>query len=156
MKNLLILLILLQVISSCSTQDICDDDSQSILVARFKTTNTSEITDTTMSAITIHGIREGKKDSLLYISDQVSGIELPLDPNKDFSRFIITNEIESDTLSIYHSNEVYLISYTCGYAVRFSLEELTATGDWIKDMELRESEIDAELVTDEEHLWIYF
>lgn len=157
MKYLVYSLGLLLLISSCATQDICDDDSQSYLVAGFKTLDTEdEVTDTTMAGLSVYGIREGKTDSLLYDSVSVSELELPLDPNNEFSYFVLGNGISHDTLQLTYDSEVYLISYSCGFAVRFTLDQFTSTGSWISDMELISGDIDAELESNETHLWIYF
>ena len=156
MKSRRLPFILLIVIASCATQDVCDDDSQSILVARFKSTATGGITDTIVPGISIYGIREGKPDSLLYDSSSVARVELPLDPTNDQSRFVMTVAEETDTLVLIHSSEAYLISYSCGFASRFTLVDFTATGEMIVDTELISASIDAELESNEEHLWIYF
>jgi len=156
MKYHLGLLILLLFIASCATQDICDDDSQSYLVVRFKTLEEGNITDTIMGGMSIYGIREGKADSLLYDSLSVSVVELPLDPNNESSQFVLSNELRQDTLLLSYTSEAYLISYSCGFASRFTLEQFSNNGSWVSDMEMIEGEIDAELETNEEHLWIYF
>lgn len=156
MKYLVYSLSLLLFISSCVKQDICDDDSQSYLVAGFKTLNADdEVTDTTLADLSIYGIREGKTDSLLYDSVSVSEVGLPLDPNMDFSHFVLSNGISHDTLQLTYTSEIYLVSYTCGFAVRFTLDQYRNTGSWIGDMELISGEIDAELESNETHLWIY-
>jgi hypothetical protein len=156
MKTRQLPLILLLVIASCTTQDVCDDDNQAILVARFKTIANGETTDTILPGISIYGIREGQPDSLLYDSMLVSRVELPLDPSNDQSRYVMTIAEETDTLFLIHSSEAYLISYSCGFAARFTLEDFTATGKMIVDTELISASIDAELESDEVHLWIYF
>ena len=156
MKYQLGLLILLLFIASCATQDICDDDSQSYLVARFKTLEEDNINDTIMDGMSIYGIREGKADSLLYDSLSMSVVELPLDPNNESSMFVLSNEVRQDTLLLSYTSEAYLISYSCGFAARFTLEQFTNSGSWVSDMQMIEGEIDAELETNEEHLWIYF
>jgi hypothetical protein len=143
-------------LAACSPQDICDDDSQSILVARFRTLVGGKITDTIVPGISIYGIREGKSDSLLYNSVAVGRVELPLDPSSDQSGFVISTAEKTDTLILVHSSEAYLISYKCGFASRFTLEEFTSTGGMILDIELIEATVDAELESNEEHLWIYF
>lgn len=149
-------LTLMFLITSCATQEVCNDDNQSYLVAKFKTLwNDGSIHDTIVAGLSIYGIREGKADSLLYDSLSVSRLELPLDPNNGVSRFVIGNELKKDTLSLFAPSEVYLINYTCGFASRFTLEQYSSEGSWIKDLELRDAKIDAELETDEEHLWIY-
>lgn len=156
MKHVVLLLTLLLLLTSCATQEVCDDDDQSYMVARFKTLEDGSVRDTIMSGMSIYGIREGNADSLLYDSISMSKAELPLDPNNDITRFVLSNGISKDTVFLSHSSEVYLINYTCGFASRFTLEQYTSTRDWIKDLELRDGKIDAKLETDEEHLWIYF
>ncbi|MFH0756291.1 MAG: DUF6452 family protein [Bacteroidota bacterium] len=143
-------------LAACSPQDICDDDSQSILVARFRTLVGGKITDTIVPGISILGIREGKSDSLLYNSVSVGRAELPLDPSNNQSVFVIRTAEKNDTLFVMHSSEAYLISYNCGFAARFTLEDFTSTGRMILNIELIEAIVDAELESNEEHLWIYF
>jgi len=147
---------LLLIFTSCATQEVCDDDNQSYLVAKFRTKVDGEERDTTLTGMTIYGIREGKPDSLLSDSLSWSMFDLPLDPNNDITSFVFSNAIQQDTLVLSHSSEIYLISYDCGFASRFSLEEYTTSGTWIKEIVLRNGEIDAALETDEEHLRIYF
>ena len=157
MKYVVLLLTLLLLLPSCATQDVCDDDNQAYMVTKFKTIEDDGlIGDTILSGMTIYGIREGKADSLIYDSISMSKAVLPLDPNNDITRFVLSNGISMDTVILTHSSEVYLINYTCGFGSRFSLEQYTSAWDWILELELREGKIDAELDTDEEHLWIYF
>jgi hypothetical protein len=62
----------------------------------------------------------------------------------------------ADTLSIQHDTEYYLISYTCGLAALFTLENIEHTGKVILGTEVINSVIDAEMEQNEEHLWLYF
>ena len=157
MNYVVLLLTLLLLLTSCATQDVCDDDNQSYMAVKFKTIEDDGLLgDTILSGMTIYGIREGKADSLLYDSISMSNAVLPLDPNNDITRFVLSNGISMDTLFLTHSSEVYLINYTCGFASRFTLEQYTSAWDWILELELRDGKIDAELETDEDHLWIYF
>lgn len=141
---------------SCVTQELCDDDNQSELVARCKTGTLANPADTLVSGVTVHGIREGRNDSLLYDSASLSRIILPLDPNHDRSRFVITVNDRSDTLEIIHDNEAYLISYECGFAMLFDLRDIHHSSHAIMDVELINTRVDAELLQDEEHIWIFF
>ena len=155
-KKPFLLILLLAALFSCNTQDICDEENQSLLVARFRTTETGEIRDTLVTGVSIYGIREDQPDSLLYDSLTVSRIELPLDPNHDLSRFVVITGDKTDTLNLEHTSEAYLISYTCGFAARFTLVDFNGSGSLFTDMELVSASIDAENEIYEEHLWIYF
>lgn len=156
MKHWLIATIFIMLLFSCNTQEVCDDDNQSILVAKFKSNETGKISDTTLAGLTIFGIREGKADSLLYNLSTAARIELPLNPGDEHSVYVMTAGEKSDTLTIHHSSEAYLISYNCGFAARFTVGSCTSTGDLIIDMELINPLVDAELKSNEDHLWIYF
>ncbi len=156
MKYMALPLSLLLLFFSCATQEVCDDDNQSYLVAQFRTKGDGEERDTIIAGMTIYGIREGKPDSLLYDSIPRSTADLPLDPNNDITSFVFSNVIQQDTLVLTHSSEIYLISYDCGFASRFSLVEYKSSGNWLKEIVLRNGEIDAALESDDEDLRIYF
>jgi hypothetical protein len=156
MKRWPISLLLLSAMLSCGTLDLCDDDNESILVARFKSLETGEATDTTLQGCSVFGIRNGLSDSLLYDSIGTARLELPLDPGQPTSRFVISNGDKTDTLSIHHKSEAYLISYNCGFAMVFTLDSLDFKRSLINSVEIISASIDAELETNEEHLWIYF
>ncbi len=151
-----IILFLVISLGSCTTQDVCDEDSQSELVARFKTRHPESVTDTTISGLYLYGIRKGLPDSLLVDSLPVQQIMLPLDPHHDTSQFVMRAGSLADTLQIVHSREFYMISYTCGFATRFTIDTIHYNGRLIHEHEIINHTIDAELKLNEEHLWLYF
>jgi|GEM_PF-1004711 len=156
MKPGLLTNLLLVLLISCVTQDICDEDNQSELVVKFKTGSLTNAADTIIADVTVYGIREGKTDSLLYDAASVSRILLPLDPGHGASHFVCRINDQSDTIGIGHDNEAYLISYTCGFAMMFHIREIHHTTHVISHAEVIESQVDAELLKDEEHIWIFF
>ena len=156
MKHGLILILILAGLLSCSTLQICDDDNQSYLQARFRTLVDGEIKDTTLSGLDIYILREGWLPGLLYDSTEANKILLPLDPNNEQSRFLLSMGEETDTLVIRHSSEIYLISYECGFAARFTLEDPESSQNMITNIDIIASQVDGSYEIDEEHLWIYF
>lgn len=156
MKNGLLLLLILALITACATQEICDNDNQSELVARFKTTGELGTTDTILSHVSVYGIRPDRPDSMIVSDNELSRLVLPLNPNASFSTFVLDVNGASDTLRINHYTEYYLISYTCGFAALFTLENLEHTSGLIRDTEIIQPVVDAELELNEEHIWIYF
>ncbi|MGW8315705.1 MAG: DUF6452 family protein [Bacteroidales bacterium] len=156
MKYGLLLLLILALITACATQEICGSDNQSEMVARFKTTGDLGTTDTILSQVTVYGIRPDKPDSLIVSDDDISRLVVPLNPNASFSTFVLEVNGQSDTLRINHRTEYYLISYTCGFAALFTLENLEHTSGLIKETEIIQPVVDAELEQNEEHIWIYF
>ena len=155
MGHRILLLVLFLFAASCITVEICDESYDSELVAKFKTVHEGEAVDSTVSALTMYGIREGLIDSLLYDSASVSGFEVPLDPHRNFTRFVLQINDWTDTLTIYHHQEIYLISYTCGFADLFTLEHLESSSGYIAGDTILSPMIDAEYETNEVHIWLY-
>lgn len=149
-------LLLLVLFFSCTPQETCDGDTQSVLVARFGTGETGSPADTTVGGVTVYGIREGKSDSLLVDSASVSRLQLPLDPGHGESRFVLRAGQQSDTLVIRHGNTAYLISYACGFGMLFTLQEIGHTMHLIRAVEVINEQVDAELLKDEAHIRIFF
>ncbi len=141
---------------SCVTREICDGDNQSELVARFKTETEGSVGDTIFTSVSVYGIRSGNDFGLLYDSATTSRIVLPMDPNRTTTTFVIKFGSRSDTLYIHHRTEYYLISYTCGFAALFTLREPEHSGNVIRQIQVISPVVDAELVQNEEHIWLYF
>jgi hypothetical protein len=141
---------------SCQPQDICDDFTQSELTVVFKKVDSDPVADTTFSGVYLFGINEGNDLSLLYDSVDASRIVLPLDPGHRVSRFVFSIYEQSDTLEILHSNEHYLISYSCGFSTRFTLEQVDHSQLVIKGYEIIDPVVENETEFSEEHLWLYF
>ncbi len=155
MKLRILLFIFAILLSGCVDVEICDDNSDSELVAKFKTVKEGLTSDSTVTALSLYGIREGKSDSLLYNSLSTSGFVVPLNPHLPYSSFVLKIDEQIDTLTIYHHQELYLISYTCGFANMFTLEHLEYDmGTIVKDSILNEM-VDAEYESDENHIWLY-
>ena len=156
MKKGLFAIFLMVLVISCTTRDICDENNQSELVARFKVDLGETASDTVLTGVSVYGVRGGEVFSLLYDSVTASRIVLPLDPSQASSTFIIDFSGRNDTLTIHHNTEYYLISYTCGFAAMFTLEEIERTGNVIRGDEIIKAVIDAELEQNEEHIWLFF
>ncbi len=156
MKSRILLFIISILISSCITVEICDESYDSELVARFKTRHDGAPADTTVSALTLYGIREGISDSLLYNAESASGFVVPLDPHHAYSRFVLQINDQTDTLVIPHHQEIYMISYTCGFGNLFTINDnIQSSSGLIKSDTIIKDMIDAEYEEDEEHIWLY-
>jgi len=158
MKTQLLYLVLILLLSSCTTTELCEEDSISELVAVFKTETGGELKDTFLADLHIYGIREGQATWFLYDSDSLSEILLPLDPHNDLSSFVFLAKGFSDTLTLVHSSEDYLISFSCGFGKLFTLPEDPAAyeGGMIKKDTVLNPVISTSLEEDETHIWLYF
>jgi len=156
MRKGLFVFFLIASLISCTSREICDENNQSELVARFKVDLGETASDTVLTGVSVHGIRSGEVFSLLYDSVSASRLVLPLDPGQTSSTFILDFSNRRDTLTIHHNTEYYLISYTCGFATLFTLESIERTGNVIRGDRIIKAVIDAELEQNEEHIWLYF
>lgn len=156
MLSRILLFILFILAGSCASVEVCDEEYDSELVARFKTRHEGAPADTTVSFLTLYGIREGLSDSLLYDSISASGFLVPLDPNYDFSSFVLQIDGQADTLVISYERETYMISYTCGFANLFTItDSIESSSGLIKSDSILNEMIDAEYENSEVHIWLY-
>ena len=152
--RILLLLLALQA-PGCVTVEVCEEEYVSELAARFKTMKEGVAADTTVSELSLYGIREGKSDSLLLDALPASGFLVPLDPHHDFSSFVLQMDTLRDTLHVHYAHEVYLISYGCGFASLFTLNQLETHTGLIKNDSIISPMIDAEYEDNEEHIWLF-
>jgi len=155
MKSRILILIISVLVSSCISVEICDDDSDSLLVTKFKTLKDEIPSDSVVSALTLYGIREGKPDSLLYNLFSTSRFEVPLNPHQEFSRYVLQIGDQIDTLTLFHHQEIYMISYTCGFGTLFTLTSVENSNAMIKSYTIENDMVDAANEEDEEHIWLY-
>jgi len=155
MKLRILLLMILLPVTECVKVEVCDDDKDSYMVARFKTMKEEVPMDTTVNSFSIYGIREGMPDSLIVDSKTTNNFMVPLDPHKDVSRFVMHIGAASDTLVVSHHQEIYMISYKCGFATLFTIDQVGYGTGMIKSHEIRKAMVDAETEKDEEHIWLY-
>jgi len=141
--------------AGCVSVEVCEEEYVSEMVARFKTMKEGTAADTTVSALSLYGIREGKIDSLFYDSIPASGFMVPLDPHHAYSSFVLQLDTLRDTLTVYYEREAYLISYTCGFANLFTLDHIEPSTGVIKNDSILMDMIDAAYETNEVHIWLY-
>jgi len=149
------LFVLLLFAVSCISVELCDESYDSKVNVKFKTVTDGVTVDSTLASLTLYGIREGLPDSLLYDAKAASGFTAPLDPAHNVTRFVMQVNDQTDTILIYHQQETYLISYTCGFANRFTLDHLEFSGGIISGDTILKETVDAEYETNEEHIWIF-
>ena len=94
-------------LSGCVDVETCDEGTESELVVKFKTVKEGINSDSTVTALSLYGIREGKSDSLLYNSLSTSGFVVPLNPHISHSSFVLKIDEQTDTLIIYQHQELY-------------------------------------------------
>lgn len=155
MKSRILFFFLAVIAAGCVSVEVCEEEYVSELVARFKTMKDGAVADTTLNNLSLYGIREGLSDSLLYNNASLSAFEIPLDPHHEVSSFVLQIDTLRDTLDIFYEHEIYMISYTCGFASLFTLEDTKTSNGVIEKDTIVQNMIDAEYEANEVHIWLY-
>lgn len=150
-----ILWLIFLLITSCSTLEVCDENTVAPLKAGFYVEGTMPPADSTLTGLTVHVIRGELPDSMLYDSVQLNSLELPLDPMHDQTSFTLSREQVSDTLTVHYRRSVYLYSYECGFAHSFTLDSLVFDGSLVKRTEIIRPEVDLEMIEDEKNIRLF-
>ena len=153
MKSRILLFFLFILATSCISVEICDDEYESVMVAKFMTMKDGTPADSTVSSLSLFGIREGQSDTLLYTATNV--FEAPLDPNHDFTHFVLLLDGQSDTLELNHHQEIYMVSYDCGFGNLFTLDSIAYHSGMIKSHEIKNELVDAQTEADDVHIWLF-
>jgi len=153
MKSRILLFFLFILATSCISVEICDDEYESVMVAKFMTMKDGTPADSTVSSLSLFGIREGQSDTLLYTATNV--FEAPLDPNHDFTHFVLLLDGQSDTLELNHHQEIYMVSYDCGFGNLFTLDSIAYHSGMIKSHEIKNELVDAQTEADDVHILLF-
>ena len=157
MHSRILIFIISILITSCISVEICDDDNNSVMVAKFMTLKDELPADSTVASLSLYGIREGRPDSLLYNNQlNTNNFQVPLDLHHNFTRFVLQINEQTDTLELMHTKEVYMISYDCGFGNLFTLDDnIGIRSGVIKSAEIKNEKVDAETEQDDVHIWLF-
>ena len=156
MHSRILIFIISILITSCISVEICDDDNNSVMVAKFMTLKEELPTDSTIASLSLYGIRDGRPDSLLYNNQLATNtFEVPLNPHHDITRFVLQINEQTDTLELMHTKELYMISYDCGFGNLFTIENIGISSGLIKSAEIKDEKVDAETEQDDVHIWLF-
>lgn len=128
---------------SCERDDICIDDITPHLIIRFyDATDTTLVKSVTQLSVKMLDIEAN------YISNSTTdSIALPLISSADFTKFVITNESNSDTITINYTPEAVFVGRSCGYKSIFNNLDLQVTDDgenWIQSFNIISQQIENE------------
>ena len=144
MKKLFLLLLLMFAgLVSCERDDICIDDITPHLIIRFyDATDTTLVKSVTQLSVKMLDIEAN------YISNSTTdSIALPLISSADFTKFVLTNESNSDTITINYTPEAVFVGRSCGYKSIFNNLDLQVTDDgenWIQSFNIISQQIENE------------
>ncbi|MDH5413935.1 MAG: DUF6452 family protein [Flavobacteriaceae bacterium] len=144
MKKLFLLLFLISVgFLSCERDDICIDDITPHLIIRFY-----DATDTTLvKSVTQLSVKILDIESNYIVNNTTDSIALPLIPSADFTKFVLTNDTNSDTIMVNYTSEAVFVGRSCGFKSIFNDIDLQETDDgenWIQSFNIISQQIENE------------
>lgn len=134
---------------SCESDAPCTDNVVSRVNAGLYTLVEGEAVVFTAGQLSIYGISH--PDSVLQGSN-VRIFNFPLSMHAESSRFILTADALTDTLELFYTTKLALISVQCGFTTNFDIQSVNFTQNFIDSISIVKSNAD---LTDEENLQIF-
>ncbi len=138
-------------LSSCADDEVCEEATANALRIGFYLADQEVETPASLNALSIYAL--GVSDSLIYDSENnVSRVELALNPASDACGYVFVFGLQSDTLWLEYERETHLISVECGFTMFYNLQNAEHTSDVILTLGIADSNVTNAL---NEHIKIY-
>jgi hypothetical protein len=142
-KLFLLLLFIFAGLSGCERDDICIDDSTPHLVIRFY-----DVTDTTLvKSVDQLSVKILEIEANYISNNTTDSIAIPLISSANFTKFVLTNESNSDTITLNYTPEAVFVGRSCGFKSIFNNLDLLVTDDgenWIQSFNIISQQIENE------------
>ncbi len=135
---------------SCEDQPVCTEMAAAFLQAGFYKAVEGEEQDSVLNNLTVKGL--GATEDLIVKENGVKQLKLPLDFENNASAFIITNDSVTDTLYLSYDTTLSFVSYECGFAPNYDINEVGFTTHGFDSIIIVKSFVET---VDEENLKIY-
>ena len=146
-----IMLLVIFFIASCTDDEVCEEATANALRIGFYLDDQEVETPASLNALSIYAL--GVSDSLIYDSENnVSRVELALNPTTDTCGFVFVFGLQSDTLWFDYERETHLISVECGFTMFYVLQQVDHTPHFIVSLGIAEPHVTNDL---NEHIEIY-
>lgn len=137
--------------SSCTDDKVCEEATANALRIGFYLADQEVETPASLNALSIYAL--GVSDSLIYDSENnVSRVELALNPASDVCGFVFVFGLQSDTLWFEYERETYLISVECGFTMFYTLQHIDHTSHVIDNLGIADPHVTNTL---NEHIKVY-
>jgi hypothetical protein len=123
MKHIFVIVAIpvLLMLSNCEESKTCNENVEILVNIDFKTLSSGIKKDTYINNLTVIG-----RDTPYYNYSNLNSISLALSQSSDTSQFKFTVDTILDTIFFYSKRKHFMVSYECGFATRFVLEEVTS------------------------------
>jgi hypothetical protein len=136
---------------SCQQDELCEDLTENPLRAGFYRSTDDGSQLLAVDSITVYGLNR-PNDSIYNNQLNVLRMELPLDPARDSSAFVLHFPEATDTIWLTYERTTILVSVECGFAMHFQIQEAHYTTNFIETLEISDSQV---INTADEHLKIF-
>lgn len=136
---------------SC-TKESCDQDTGVLMNTGFYSSQAEEDDETiNIDSLDIYALNV--PDSLIYSMVTLSKVSLPLNPSSPDCAFVIVNGGRADTIEVFYSSRLELLSMACGYIYFHEIEEIRHTANDISYINIINKSVNP---GEQENIQIYF
>ncbi len=138
--------------TSCADDEVCEEVTANELRIGFYVEDQGTELRAIFDSLTVFALE--RPDSLIYNKqNNVSVIELPLNPHNNESAFVLDFYLIRDTLRLTYIREEHLTSVECGFAMFFSITDVQYSTNLILSLSQSNTYVTN---TFDEHFKIYF
>ncbi|UCH14320.1 MAG: hypothetical protein JSV22_14630 [Bacteroidales bacterium] len=141
-------ILVLFLFSNCEEDSQCTEEIEISANINFKTVSLGVRKDTSINNLTVIG-----RDTPYYNNNNLNSISLALSQVSDTSVFKFTVDTVTDTISFYYNREHYMVSFECGFATRFTLEEIITQNKILDSVSIIKPNVD---MSDETNILFYY
>ncbi len=142
--------------TSCTDDEVCEEVTANELRIGFYIENQETETRAILDSLTVFALE--RPDSIIYSpiynkQNNVSVIELPLNPHSDHCTFVLDFNFIADTIRITYTREEHFISVECGFTMFFEINEVEYSTNLIQSLLKHNTYVTN---TFDEHFKVYF
>ncbi|MFP4064254.1 MAG: DUF6452 family protein [Bacteroidales bacterium] len=111
-------------LSACQEDEVCEEITANPLRIAFYLAGQDEETRAPIDSLTVYAV--GRPDDRIYERENnVSLIEIPLDPGENSSGFVLSFKDTNDTIMLDYRHDLHLISVECGFTMFYNLTDVS-------------------------------
>jgi hypothetical protein len=138
--------------TACGDNEVCEDATANKLRIGFYIAGQETETIASVNSLTVYAL--AKPDNLIYDNqNNVSSIELPLNPLDDECAFVLSYNESADTLWFSYHREEHLISVECGFTLFFTIQNVDHTTHFMEALGINNAYVTNNF---DEHIKVYF
>lgn len=166
-NNFIFFVICILIFTSCVVDDQCRENKRvemkldAFHVVANKTRDTIKTTSLTIDSLTVRGLKYDNAslkyfyvDSILFNNSKIgsSTFNLPLQKFDSISKYVITFNKTTDTVTVKHKNSTQYLSLECGCLIVHTIDTVLTTNHFIDSIRISNHIVNA---TNAENIRIY-